>query len=108
MAKQRIDIISTQGTACGSERITVTDSTAVGITPPAGALYALASVEADNTSADKFKAVRWLADKAPTASEGHILPDAAYVEFYGSNLYSLKFIGIEAGKSHSVQLSYYC
>lgn len=90
-------------------QITVTDSAAVTLLPPTNAFSALIGIEADATVADSTKVVRYICDgQVPTASLGKILGNLdEYEELLVENIQNFKVIGIEAGKSHKLNIHYY-
>ncbi len=91
------------------EQVSVTDSSAVTLVPPTNAFSALIGIEAASGIADSTKAVRYREDgTAPTASVGKILGDGDEYECtLQDNIRNFKVIGIDAGKTHTLNITYY-
>lgn len=97
------------GVVLGYEIVTVDHTEAVSINPPDKAKKAILVVEADPTISNPRKAIRYQTGEAaaPTATDGFPVSDEGVFEV-GTlwNLKRLKMIGIEAGKTHTVQIEY--
>jgi hypothetical protein len=106
---QLLYTLLTGGDCIGYEKITVDSALAVGLDYPEATVYALLVVEADLTSADKSKVIRFLETPfLPTATEGIPLGDLSVYEVKGKpNLKNFRAIGIEAGKNHSIAVQYF-
>jgi hypothetical protein len=93
----------------GFEKLSVTNTPAVELTVPQKALAAVIIVEADATSADLKKVVRFREDgNPPTATDGMPLGDMNFYEVRGdASLKAFRIIGIEAGKTHTLSIQYY-
>ena len=93
----------------GYEDITVDDTEVKGLTVPTGAVAAILSVEADNSTIDKNKVIRFKENGSdPTATSGFALPTTIFPEIIGhENLINFKFIGIESGKTHTIRVQDY-
>lgn len=94
----------------GKETLTVTDAAAVqlGIIPN-GTIHAEFIVEAASGLAAQTKAIRtWQDGSTPTASVGYILGDLDTYEITNiENIQKAKFIGIDASKTHKLQVQYF-
>jgi hypothetical protein len=96
----------------GFEEISVNDSTVQKLSIPNGATSALITVVADPSTTDLRNVVWWKEDgNVPTTGangEGMPLGHLGVYECKGViNLKNFQVIGIEAGKTHSVRISYY-
>lgn len=93
----------------GFETLAVNDSEAKALTVPDDAVSAEIHIEADATTAKPRSAIRYKQNgTAPTANTGMRLGDEDIIEVYGkANLDKFKAIGIEAGKTHQLQIQYY-
>ena len=94
----------------GFEKINVTDAVGgVGITVPNDTTSCLITVEADGTEAGLPRVLRYRIDGTdPDAITGHALGDndVALIQ-HDMNLGNLKLIGITAGKTHIIQITYF-
>jgi hypothetical protein len=101
--------ISSNKKCIGDQKLTVGSASAVGLTIPTGALLAIITVEADATSTDTTRAVRFReSGSAATASIGTPLGDLDTYECIGPDPLSLfSVIGIEGSKSHTLNINYY-
>lgn len=91
------------------EQVTVDDSPVVTLTPPTSAYSAVIIFEADATSADTTKIVYLTEDgTAPTSSSGMPFGHLdTYEVTHIDNIKNFKVIGIEAGKTHKLNIQYY-
>jgi hypothetical protein len=96
------------GTVIGYEELTVTAGSAVSLTPPDKAKKAILVMEADQSTTNLRKVARYkVGDVAPTSSEGIPISDEAVFEIgMLFNLNRFKVIGIQAGKTHKIQVEY--
>lgn len=95
--------------AIGKQVLSFDDSPAVALTIPTGATYAEVSLVADATVASTSNVARfWTDGSTPTATEGlsrnHL---AAWDIIGGDNLANFKIIGVEAGKTHVLNVLYF-
>lgn len=92
----------------GEQKVSVGSGAVVTLTLPTTAAYALLVVE-DGGSANTAKSLRFYeSGTAPTAANGIPLGDLDAYEIIGPDcLANFKMIGIEAGKTHTVQIIYY-
>lgn len=75
---------------------------------PAGARSVLVLVEADATEADLPRVVRFRCDTGtPTAAEGMPCGDNGSFEVTGDNIANFQIIGVTAGKSHTLRITFY-
>lgn len=97
------------GECVGYESIDVDETAAEGLTIPGGASQALIAIEASSTATNPDRVVRWRADgTSPTTAEGMPLGDnGSLLVKNTTDLGNIEFIGIEAGKTHKVRVSYY-
>ena len=100
------------GGDCKGYQNLVVGAAAVSLSVPENTLYALLVVEADPTSAEKAKVIRFkefdTITNPPTATVGIPLGDLSIYEVKGvENLLNFKVIGIEAGKVHSIKIQYF-
>ena len=91
------------------EQVSVTDTPAVTLVPPTNAFSALITVEGDATVASTTKVVRYREDGTARSSTvgmplGHL---DSYEVTLNNNITNFKVIGIEAGKTHKLNISYY-
>jgi len=95
-------------TCIGKEKIDLTNAIKT-LTVPIGCTKAILSIEADDSSADKAKVARFYeTGDIPNATDGMPLGDNNVYEIIGeTNLSNFKLIGIEAGKTHTVQIQYF-
>lgn len=96
--------------AVGVVKITVDDDPVVLLSSiPESANCALLCVEADSTAADKTKVIRFYEDgTAPTSTDGFPLGNLDFYEIDNrANMFGFKMIGIEAAKTHTIQVLYY-
>lgn len=96
----------------GYENLEVSDFGMVSLTPPENAVWAMLVLEADPTTADKTRAIRFCDlfedEEFPTAFEGVPLGHLGYYRIKGKkNLQNFRAIGVEAGKTHSLKVQYY-
>ncbi len=93
----------------GFEELTVDHSEAQSLKVPDDAVSAEIHIEADSTTTNPRHAVRYKQNGTdPTKSSGMRLGDEDIIEVYGkANLDNFKAIGIENGKSHTLQIQYY-
>jgi len=95
----------------GYEKLAVGSGAAVGFAAiPARAETCIMVCEADATEAGLPRVVRFREDGValPTAAEGMPLGDNGIWECKKrANLLAIKFIGITAGKTHSLKIQYY-
>lgn len=96
------------GTVIGYEELTVGSGAVAVLTPPDKAKKAILVMEADGSSSNLRKVARYkIGDTNPTANEGFPISDEAVFEV--GTLYNLKrfkVIGIQAGKTHKIQVEY--
>ena len=108
MFKQIRNLTVGRGNFISGERLAVDDASVQALTVPSGAAYALISIEADASAVDSTKAVRWLETPDNLSGiYGHVFGDGAYHEIFGGDMNSYRFIGAEAGKTATIQVSYY-
>ena len=80
--------------------------------------YCMVFVEADATTANKSRAIRWLqvpsvagsltVNEANVRAQGFPFADAGVFEVKGlANMQHLRLIGLEFGKSHTIRVEYY-
>lgn len=96
--------------AVGYEKISVGSSTIMNLTPPAQSMVAIITVEASGTASNPAKAVRFLETPSGTvsASNGMILGDLDTYEIFGADgIANFQAIGIESGKTHTLNVTYY-
>ena len=93
----------------GYQDLVVDQSEAKSLTVPDEAVSATIMVEAAEGTASMKRVVRYKKNRAdPTDSSGFGLGDNDIYEPAGKlNLDSLRFIGIEEGKSHTLRIQYY-
>lgn len=93
----------------GKQQVSVDDTATVALTLPALATSAILVIEADATSNDSSKAVRYLENgDTPTASVGTPLGNLDTIELRGrDNMANFLAIGIETGKTHTIDVLYY-
>lgn len=93
----------------GDEKLDVTDLTAVSLTVPARATSAIITVEASTSAATTAKVVRFReSGDTATDSIGTPLGDLDTYECLGPEaLANFSIIGIEAGKTHTLNINYY-
>lgn len=103
--KSRQPISETNG---GFENVTVNDTAVVNLTIPTDAISADISVEADATALSKAKVIRFKENGSnPSTSSGFPFGEGIFKVIGKNNLNNFKIIGIEAGKSHTLQVQYY-
>jgi len=92
----------------GQQKITVDETAAVSLTPTSGANSAIITLE-DGASATPTKSCRFYeSGTAPTAVNGVPLGNLDTYEIIGPTcLANFKIIGVEAGKTHTLQILYY-
>lgn len=95
-------VVSKQILAFGSDEIAK-------LQVPINSLGCYISFDADENSADKYKAARfWQTGDKPTASEGAIMGDTGYYELQTrKNMENFKIIGIEPDMTHKLMIEYY-
>lgn len=89
-----------------NQTIALDTITAVGLTPPAGAKYALITIEHASATGD---AVRFWSDaraSAPTATTGHLLKIGQSIDLPKHVLNTVKFIAIIANVTIQVGYEY--
>jgi len=93
----------------GYEDLTVSDTEVAQLSVPENSISATISIEADATSTEKSRVVRFKENGSdPSANTGIALGDNDLYEISGRwNLESFRIIGIEAGKSHVLRIQYY-
>lgn len=100
----------TGGDCLQYNNVPVNDTQVTTLSPVSGTVYALIVVEADPTTMDKSKVIRFSEMQATIVSAINGLPlgDLGVYEVKGmSNLQNFKAIGIEAGKSHTLRIQYF-
>jgi len=116
MNNRRIDVLRKQLSAStnayrpfAKEKIEFDDSAVARLTVPDGAVYALLLLEVDATATDKAKSARfWATGDNPTSTDGLSRGDLdAWDLEETSVLANFKIIGIESGKTHTLQVQYY-
>lgn len=99
------------GQVLGYQVLTVTNTEAVSCDLPPHVKYAVFLVEADATASDQTRCIRYKSkgeDDLPTDSAGIPIGHLGVFQIgHPINLYKLRLIGVEAGKTHSVQVEYY-
>lgn len=90
------------------EILSFDDSPAVSLTVPAGATYAEISLVADATAATTNVARFWVDGTTPTATQGLSRNHLATWDLSGGDaLVNFKIIGVEAAKTHTLNIQYY-
>ena len=102
------EILGRQRSAFAKESLTFDDAPAVSLTVPKGATYAEVSLIGDATAVATNTIRFWQDGSVPTATSGlsrnHL---AAWDIAGGDNLVNFKIIGVEAAKTHILQVQYY-
>ena len=96
--------------AIGKETVSVSFNTEAQLTPPAGARFAVIVCEPDGSSTNATKAVRyWINNSSPTPSEGLHLGATRHTATLGGPhaLSTVRFVGVESGKTHLLQVQYW-
>lgn len=96
--------------AIAKETVSVSYNTEAQLTVPEGARFAVIVCEPDGTSANFAKAVRyWVSDSDPSPSEGLHLGTTRHTLNLGGPhaLSTIRFVGVESGKTHLLQVQYY-
>lgn len=95
------------GCVLGYEELTVTGNTPTTLTPVAKAKKAIFHVEADATSANLQKVMRYKIAEDPTTTEGIPVSDEAVFEVGTRwNLERFKIISTQSAKSHKITVEY--
>lgn len=104
----RQDKLAVDG-ASGVQVLSFDDSSAVALTVPENATGAIIVFEADATTVPQNKAARFYeGGQTPSATDGYPLGHLDIYEIQEqSNLIRFRIIGIEAGKTHTLQVLYY-
>jgi hypothetical protein len=98
--------------ATGFQDLEVTELSVVSLTRPTSPLIGNActiSVEADSTSTDKLRVVRYtLNQQDPDTDLGQALGDNDFLELRNSEqVRNFRVIGLEAGKTHKLKIQYF-
>ena len=106
--KSLLGILQKQHIAFGKEIVTFDDSPAVALTVPTGATYAEISLVADATAVATNVARFWVDGSTPTATEGLSRNSLSSWDISGGdNIVNFKIIGVEAAKTHKLNVQYY-
>lgn len=102
----------TGGDCIGYEDLSIYSTYAMGLSYPVKAVYALIVVEADPSTSDKSKVVRFREfdseNLRPTAISGIPLGNLAMYQVKGEhNLAHFQAIGIEENKVHTLRIQYF-
>lgn len=107
--KSLLGILQREKIALSKQIVTFDAATAVALTVPAGATYAEVCLIADATVTSQSNVAKfWLDGSTPTATEGLSRNNYATWDISGGdNIVNFKIIGVEAAKTHKLNVQYY-